>query len=113
MQIPSDHHSSLQQSLKNEFAQFRAKSRPGARIPDHLRQAVLQALSSGLKRSTVRGTVGVTYSQLDSWQQCAMPEKVGVKPRILNVIPSVSMPDSPSGLRVSFEAGRLLLELSF
>ena len=116
MQISSETKSDLQQSLQAEFDTFRAQSLPRARIPEHLRQSIFSAISAGLKPSLVRRISGVGHSQLVSWQRCAKSKLTPVpvtKPRILNVISEVASQQMPSGLRVTYEAGRLQLELSF
>ena len=116
MQISTETQSGLQQSVKSAFDAFRAQSRPGARIPEHLRQLIFSALDAGLKPSLVRQTSGVSRGQLVRWQRCAksnLSPVADTTPRVLNVIHEVAIPPMPSGLRVTYEAGRLHLELSF
>ena len=104
---------SVLNSLKAEFASFRAQSGPKARVPDGLRQAVLAAIARGIKSSLATRSSGITSKQIKIWRSLATaPNAECVSPkeqaRILNVTAS-----SPPGLRVSYEEGRLLLEFSF
>ncbi|MCX6131531.1 MAG: hypothetical protein NTX25_21025, partial [Proteobacteria bacterium] len=64
--------------------------------------------------SAVSKVLGVTSTQLKSWRQHS-PAKVVTKdgPRILNVTAQSASAAIPNSLRVSYEAGRLLLEFSF
>ncbi|MBC7532841.1 MAG: hypothetical protein H7318_14810 [Oligoflexus sp.] len=101
-------------SLKADFKAFRTQSRPHTRIPDHLRRAALEAIASGLKPSLVASNLKVSPSQLIRWQQRNFPKAIPKDaPRILDVIPLIPGPVIPTGLRVTYEAGRLVLELSF
>lgn len=98
-------------ALRADFSAFRSKCRPHARIPEHLRQALLDAIDSGLQPAPLKAEFGVTMSQVSVWRRRsrrAAPDD----PRVLEVVPPV-LGSPPTGLRVSFEAGRLLLELSF
>lgn len=116
MKASLDHHSCLV-SLKAEFEAFRSQSRSHARIPGHLRRAALEILASGLEPSLVTTTLGVTSAQVAVWRRRMMPREVVVasdeRPRVLDVIPSMPRVAAPTGLRVSYEGGRLLLEFSF
>lgn len=107
-------HSSLN-SLKKDFAAFRSQHRPHSRIPDHLRRSVLEAISFGLEPSIVTSALRISPAQLTSWRRRMppLPATKNDRPRILDVIPSIPCSSAPTGLRVSYEAGRLLLELSF
>jgi hypothetical protein len=106
-------HSCLK-SLESDFAAFRSQRRRHERFPEHLRRAVLDAIASGLEPSLVTKTLKVTKSQLAQWQRhLLLPTAVEESPRILQVIPSIPDAAIPTGLRVTYEAGRLLLELSF
>jgi len=113
MKTSFDRYSCLN-SLKADFAKFRTHSRSHARIPDHLRRAVLDGLAAGLDVTLVTTALKLTTAQIALWQR---RRKVAVmaeeRPRILNVIPTSAGSHEPTGLRVSYEAGRLLLELSF
>lgn len=104
----------LLKSLKADFKAFRSQSRPHTRIPEHLRFAALDAIAFGVKPSLVASTLKVSPSQLIRWQQRSFPQAIAkAAPRILDVIPLIPGPVIPTGLRVTYEAGRLLLELSF
>ena len=107
----SDPQSSLK-TLKADFAAFRATCRPHGRIPEHLRQAILSAVDSGIGSALIRTELGVTSGQISVWRRRRSPQ-VTERPRVLDVIPSLLGTAVPSGLRVSYEAGRLQLELSF
>ena len=116
MQISAEIQAGLEQSLESEFKSFRTENRPGARIPEHLRQLIFSALAAGLQPSLVRRICGVGHGQLVSWQRCAkskLTPMAATRPRVLNVIPEAAPPRLPSGLRVTYESGRLQLEVSF
>lgn len=104
-------------ALKADFAAFRSRNRRHARIPEHLRRAVLSAIASGLDRSLLKSSFGVSEAQVAIWSRRISSQKaVAVaegRPRVLDVIPPIPETGAPTGLRVSYEAGRLLLELSF
>ena len=98
-------------ALRTNFSAFRAKCRPHARIPEHLRQAILDAIESGVEPALLKTEFGVTSGQVGAWR-LRKRRPAPDSPRVLEVIqPVLGAP--PTGLRVSFEAGRLLLELSF
>lgn len=98
-------------TLRANFSAFRAKCRPHAKIPEHLRRAILNAIESGVEPAFVRAEFGVTSGQINAWRRSArQPTQESL--RVLEVVEPV-VATSPTGLRVSFEAGRLLLELSF
>lgn len=99
------------QALRTDFLAFRTKCRPHAKIPEHLREALLKAIASGMAPALLKKEFGVTTGQLSVWRQ-RRQRPAPDSPRVLEVIQPV-LGASPSGLRVSFEAGRLLLELSF
>ena len=109
----SEFHSCLK-SLKADFKAFRTQSRPHTRIPDHLRRAVIEAIVSGVEPSLITKNLNVNPSQLVRWRQRIQPQAI-VKdtPRILDVISLVPGAAIPAGLRVTYESGRLLLEISF
>jgi len=98
-------------ALRANFSAFRAKCRPHARVPEHLRQAILDAIESGVEPALVKAEFGVTSGQVEIWRRSAR-RPAQDSPRVLEVIEPV-LGASPTGLRVSFESGRLLLELSF
>ncbi len=101
-------------SLKKDFVAFRSQHRAHSRIPDHLRQSVIEAISCGLEPSIVTSALRISSAQLTSWRRRMLPPAAKSDcSRILEVIPSILSTSAPTGLRVSYEAGRLLLELSF
>jgi hypothetical protein len=101
-------------SLAAEFAAFRSQCRPNQKFPKHLRNAVLEAIDSGLKASAVSKVLGVTSTQLKRWRLHSGAKVVRRDPpRVLNVTAPSASPTIPNSLRVSYEAGRLLLEFSF
>lgn len=55
------------EELRRGFAKFRRTRKPGARIPNALREAVLAALESGEAEGEVRRVCGVTSTQLAQW----------------------------------------------
>ncbi|MBC7531024.1 MAG: hypothetical protein H7318_05550 [Oligoflexus sp.] len=113
MKESSDPHSFLK-SLKADFSAFRAKNRPHARYPDELRSAAIDAIAAGIKPSLIASAIKVSPTLLQRWQRRAqLPASIVECPRILNVLPSNPSSSVPTGLRVSYESGRLLLEISF
>lgn len=108
---------SILKSLETDFAAFRARCRPHAPIPEQLRQAVFVALDSGIEPALVTKPLGLSRSQIAIWRRARVSTEMATaaesQPRILNVIPPSSVAGMPSGLRVSYEPGRLLLEFSF
>jgi len=108
------------QSLQAEFKAFRIQNRVRTKVPVHLRREVLKALDSGFSSSQLRTALGVTKAQLLDWQgkKRTPTRKEGSRlaspPRVLEVVPSVAeAKEPPNGLRVSYESGRLVVELSF
>lgn len=99
-------------ALRADVAAFRGKCRPRARIPAHIREAILAAVDAGVKPTVLKTELGVTSGQVAVWRR-RRPSQVTAAPRVLDVVPSVLGTAMPSGLRVSYEGGRLLLELSF
>lgn len=103
--------------LTNQFASLRRNGAP-AKIPVQLRREVIELLDSGASQKQLIRALGLTRPQICTWRR-KLAQKVASAPvtelpRILNVIPSEpTAPAMPSGLRVSYEAGRLLLEFSF
>lgn len=55
--------------LRKRFSQFRRENVGGTRIPDELRQAVLEALEGGASISTLRRELGLTASQVADWKR--------------------------------------------
>jgi hypothetical protein len=115
MKVPATTRSLLK-SLGADFAAFRARSRPHARIPKGLRQAVLTALDAGIEPTVVTKVLGLSSSQIKVWRRGSQPSNVesntGGQLRVLNVIPETAGTGISPGLRVSYENGRLLLEIS-
>ena len=114
MKSPTNSDSRLR-TLKSDFAAFRRRTRPRGRIPEQLRRGVLAAVAAGVEPAVITAELGVSGPQVATWRQRLAPLVVAScnVPRVLEVIPGVSKAGEPSGLRVSYEAGRLLLELSF
>ena len=114
MKTADDHHACLR-NLRREFATFRRRYPPHTRVPGQLRRAVLEAVRSGIDPALLKGELGVTGAQVAKWRQCPSPTQeiaFGAGPRVLEVVPSGTGAVRANGLRVSYEAGRLLLELS-
>jgi transposase-like protein len=106
-------------ALLNQLTIFRRCHRPRSPIPDHLRRAVLGAVESGVTLSLVSRKLGISALQIRDWRRTlkpiATPRATQPPPRILEVLspPPASTPTSSTGLRVKYEPGRLLLEISF
>jgi len=113
MKEPLDPQFSLK-SLESDFTSFRARSQANARYPEHLRNAAVEAIASGVKPSIIARALKISPTLLRQWQQRTL-NKIPAEscPRILNVVPKSIGDSVPSGIRVSYEAGRLLLEISF
>ena len=111
------HNKEILRNLTADFSVFRAHRRPYARVPQRLRQSVLAAIASGLSAATIAGSLGLSASQIASWRRRTSKELDVIapieRPRILTVTPDEGKSGLPTGLRVSYESGRLLLELSF
>ena len=106
-------HSCLK-SLKADFTSFRAQNRPHARYPDQLRSAAIDAIAAGIKPSLMARALKVSPTLLQQWQRRVLLQVPTEEcPRILNVLAPNLITSVPTGLRVSYEAGRLLLEISF
>ena len=100
------------------LTEFRRTHRPGAPIPDRLRQLVLDAAADGISLSAISRHLRVSGEQIRMWRsgrdgrtRAVVPTS---SPRVLEVLP---MPPAdqrpmPTGLRVTYESGRLTLELS-
>ena len=113
----ADGHRSCLRNLKRDFVAFRRRYPPHTRVPDELRRAVLEAVRLGIDPSLLKVIAGVTGAQVAKWRQYASPVQMvslgsDACPRVLEVVPAVAGAGLPTGLRVSYEAGRLLLELS-
>ena len=104
--------------LMKQFAKFRGRHHPRARIPAHLRRGVLAAIDSGVLLPVLMKTLRLNEPQIAAWRGRSNPKLATMptppQPRILDVVgSSPPVGAMPSGLRVSYEAGRLLLEVSF
>jgi len=102
--------------LESKFLKFRSQFPPKTRIPFELRQEVLEAISAGVRPSAVALALSLSSDQIKSWRkrmrQQNMSEVPKTSPRVLEVVSSMPPTVMPAGLRISFEGGRLLLELS-
>lgn len=110
MKIPANLQSKVRR-LSEDFEAFRAKARPGAKIPEELRREVIKAIDAGAEPTALRSVLGVTNSQVASWRRGSRVRADNVS-RVLEVVPSAASMMAP-GIRVSYEHGRLSLEVSF
>jgi hypothetical protein len=60
--------SSLLAALERRFAQFRREQPRGARVPDDLREAALDAEVKGVSAGAIHRTCGVSWSQMMAWK---------------------------------------------
>jgi hypothetical protein len=106
----------LLNSLGTELDAFRAGNSSHARIPEALREAVLSAIDQGVNSSDVRKVLKIANSQIQAWRRARLHgDRLAVKtaePRVLNVIPTPPSTGTSPNIRVSYENGRLLLEIS-
>jgi hypothetical protein len=102
--------------LSSELDSFRSSSQFSARIPQPLRESILKAIDDGIGAKDVRKFLKIGDAQIRAWRRGRLDgDKLAVKtaePRILNVIPTPPSLGSSPNLRVSYENGRLLLEIS-
>lgn len=107
---------SLLKSLSAELDSFRSNSQFSARIPHPLRESVLRAIDDGIEPKDVRKILKIGDAQIKAWRRGRVDvDKLAIKtiePRVLNVIPTPPSSGSSPNLRVSYENGRLLLEIS-
>ena len=54
--------------LTNRFKRYRAKRRPGARVPEDLREATVAALRRGVSPGELYRRCGVSSEQLRAWK---------------------------------------------
>lgn len=102
--------------LSSELDSFRSSSQFSARIPHSLRESILKAIDDGIEPKDVRKFLKIGDAQIKAWRRGRLDgAKLAVKttePRVLNVIPTPPSSGSSPNLRVSYENGRLLLEIS-
>jgi hypothetical protein len=55
--------------LKTQIATYRHEKRPGERIPQVIRHAVLDALAHGVSAVTMQRELGITSSQISYWRR--------------------------------------------
>jgi hypothetical protein len=107
---------SILKDLSSELDSFRSSNRFSARIPQPLREAILSAIDNGIEPKDVRKILKVGDAQINAWRRGRVDgDKLAIKttePRVLNVIPTPPSSGSSPNLRVSYENGRLLLEIS-
>lgn len=87
------------EDLEARFAAFRRHSRPFARIPPDLREAILAAVRQGVSPGQLRRVCGLSTSQLDQWRRPA-PGRGGpvaeLRPaRVFSVMDAAPAPSSP------------------
>jgi len=58
-------------TLRRRFERFREQSAPRTRVPQTLRQAVLEAVDQGVSMQALRRELGVTDKQVQSWRRRA------------------------------------------
>lgn len=66
------------EELQRKFAEFRQVHRPRERIPDQLRDAMLEAIQSGISESEVLGACRISREILGRWREV----KMGIKRRV-------------------------------
>lgn len=55
--------------LRRRFEHFREQSAPRTRVPQTLRRAVLEAVEQGVSMQALRRELGLTHTQMRSWQR--------------------------------------------
>lgn len=100
-----------------QLTEFRQTRRPGTHIPTHLRQLVLDAAAGGISLSAISKQLGISADQVLKWRggrdDRALALVAPPSPRILNIVsPKKDDQPAPTGLRVTYEAGRFVLEFS-
>ena len=107
---------SILKNLSSELDSFRSSNQFSARIPQALRETILRAIDDGIELKDVRKILKIGYAQIKAWRRGRVDgDKLAIKttePRVLNVIPTPPSSGSSPNLRVSYENGRLLLEIS-
>lgn len=102
-------------AVKAMLEEFRQTSAPRARVPPEIRAAVLELIDRGTPVSKVCKATGLAHGQFQMWRKSAGLQKPTIitASRVLTVEPShTAEADLPKGLRVSYEGGRLVVELS-
>lgn len=102
-------------AVKAMLEEFRQTSAPRARVPPEIRAAVLDLIDCGTPVSRVCKATGLAHAQFQMWRKSSdrrQPTMIAAS-RVLTVVPSVTAEaDLPRGLRISYEGGRLVVELS-
>jgi hypothetical protein len=100
--------------LRQRFGAFREANAPTARIPVPLREAVVALLRTGVSRSAVQKSCGVSWSQMSQWfelygsQPSSVDASQSASARVLSVVddgpvgsqsskPMVESPSEPVG----------------
>ena len=104
-------------ALKADFEVFRTHRVGNPPIPGELRQAVLGAIASGIPQGQVCKATLLSANQIKIWKTRSQVSGKSIltkaQPRILDIISSSPVSGrAAAGLRISFEAGRLMLDLS-
>ena len=101
------------QGLQVKFKNFRRENGLNCKVPTDLREEVFRCLEDGVRVCDLIKTLGISSSSISSWRQHRNMDSTMVRPapqvRVLDVTPI----NHPSGLKVSYEAGRWMLEISF
>lgn len=100
--------------LESKFSKFRSQFPPNSRIPMELRQEVIETIAAGISPSVVSVALNLSSDQIKAWRKHLRHQNALAKtrPRVLDVVSAMPTSGMPAGLRISFEGGRLLLELS-
>lgn len=89
--------------LRGRFEAFRDANPPTARIPDSLRKAVLSLLQEGVTRSAVERTCGVSWTQMNQWNELYRPQELSRRApssraaRVLSVVDEAPSTVEPLG----------------
>jgi len=102
-------------AVKTLVDELRQTSAPRARFPIEIRAAILELIDRGTLVSKVCKATGLARGQFQMWRKSAgrqLPTMVTAS-RVLTVEPSHTAEVAlPRGVRVSYESGRLVVELS-
>lgn len=66
---PPEPHRERLGTLRSKFALFRRTHPPRSRIPEHLRQAAVDAVEAGLRPVDVYRATGASSGQLSTWRR--------------------------------------------